>query len=61
MNTTTTVPMPSPSASAKKPQNVQKEDAMWLQKELINKNYTLELALRGRTTARSRPRSFRAT
>jgi benzoyl-CoA reductase subunit B len=25
--------------SAKKPQNVQKEDAMWLQKEMISKNY----------------------
>ena len=33
--TTTTAPMP---ASIKKPQVV-KEDAMWLQKELINRNY----------------------
>ena len=33
---TTTAAMP---ASAKKPQNVQKEDAMWLQKEMINRNY----------------------
>ena len=30
---------PAMPASAKKPQNVQKEDAMWLQKELINRNY----------------------
>ena len=29
--------------ASKKPQDVQKEDAMWLQKELINRNYT-ELA-----------------
>jgi benzoyl-CoA reductase subunit B len=35
--------MPKPTGTAKKPQNVQKEDAMWLQKELINKNY-MELA-----------------
>ena len=28
----------TPPAS-KKPQNVQKEDAMWMQKELINSNY----------------------
>src|SRR6266508_6466841 len=34
--TTTAAAMP---ASAKKPQNVQKEDAMWLQKEMINSNY----------------------
>ncbi|HMA32021.1 MAG TPA: benzoyl-CoA reductase subunit B [Casimicrobiaceae bacterium] len=33
---TTTASMPT---SVKKPQNVQKEDAMWLQKELINRNY----------------------
>ena len=33
---TATAAMP---ASAKKPQNVQKEDAMWLQKEMINSNY----------------------
>ena len=39
----TTIAMPTPTGSAKKPQNVQKEDAMWLQKELINKNYS-ELA-----------------
>ena len=39
----TPIAMPTPTGSAKKPQNVQKEDAMWLQKELINKNYT-ELA-----------------
>ncbi len=32
-----------PAVTSKKPQNVQKEDAMWLQKELISKNYT-ELA-----------------
>ena len=37
---TATAPMP---ASPKKPQNVQKEDAMLLQKELINRNY-MELA-----------------
>ncbi len=34
MNTTAAMP-----ASNKKPQNVQKEDAMWLQKEMINSNY----------------------
>ena len=33
MNTTTTVP------AAKKSPSVQKEDAMWLQKEMINANY----------------------
>ena len=33
MNTTVVMP-----ASTKKPQNVQKEDAMWLQKELIARN-----------------------
>lgn len=33
----TPVAMP---ASSKKPQNVQKEDAMWLQKEMINANGT---------------------
>ncbi|HEX4955754.1 MAG TPA: benzoyl-CoA reductase subunit B [Thermoanaerobaculia bacterium] len=33
----------APPASAKRPPAVQKEDAMWLQKELINRNYS-ELA-----------------
>jgi benzoyl-CoA reductase subunit B len=47
--------MPTPTGSAKKPQNVQKEDAMWLQKELINKNY-MELA-----TARANNRKVSAT
>lgn len=28
-----------PQAAAKRPQNVVKEDAMWLQKEMINRNY----------------------
>jgi len=50
-----TIAMPSPTGSAKKPQNVQKEDAMWLQKELINKNY-MELA-----TARANNRKVSAT
>src|SRR6476660_3041057 len=45
-------PMP---ASVKKPQKVQKEDAMWLQKELINRNYH-ELA-----TARAEGRKVSAT
>jgi benzoyl-CoA reductase subunit B len=44
-----------PSAGAKKPQNVQKEDAMWLQKEMINRNYH-ELA-----TAREAGRRVSAT
>jgi len=35
---TTTAPIQAPQ-SAKKPQKVQKEDAMWLQKEMINRNY----------------------
>ncbi len=48
----TTVAMPT---SVKKPQNVHKEDAMWLQKELINKNY-MELA-----TARANNRKVSAT
>ena len=40
----TPVAMPAPIGKpTKKPQNVQKEDAMWLQKELINRNYS-ELA-----------------
>ena len=39
----TPIAMPKPTGSAKKPPPVQKEDAMWLQKELINKNYA-ELA-----------------
>ena len=47
----TTAAMP---ASVKKP-SVQKEDAMWLQKELINKNY-MELA-----TARQTGRKVSAT
>ncbi|HET9734075.1 MAG TPA: benzoyl-CoA reductase subunit B [Burkholderiales bacterium] len=34
----TPAPIQAPQ-SAKKPQNVQKEDAMWLQKEMIAKNY----------------------
>ena len=41
------MPMPTPAASPqspKKPQAVQKEDAMWLQKEMINRNYH-ELAI----------------
>ncbi|MBL8342360.1 MAG: hypothetical protein JNL30_12900, partial [Rubrivivax sp.] len=50
MNTPIVMP-----ASTKKPQNVQKEDAMWLQKELINKNY-MELA-----TARQQGRKVSAT
>src|SRR6266508_1947962 len=50
--TTTAAAMP---ASAKKPQNVQKEDAMWLQKEMINHNYH-ELA-----TAREAGRKVSAT
>ena len=34
------IAMPTPLGKPKaKPQNVQKEDAMWLQKELINQNY----------------------
>ena len=49
---TATAPMP---ASPKKPQNVQKEDAMLLQKELINRNY-MELA-----TARANNRKVSAT
>ncbi len=49
---TTTAAMP---ASVKKPQNVQKEDAMLLQKELINRNY-MELA-----TARANNRKVSAT
>lgn len=36
---TPTKPAAKPAAGAKKPQNVQKEDAMWLQKEMINRNY----------------------
>ena len=43
MSTTSTIAMPAPTGTAKRPQNVQKEDAMWLQKELINRNYA-ELA-----------------
>jgi len=34
----TPAPIQAPQ-SAKKPQNVQKEDSMWLQKEMINRNY----------------------
>ena len=49
---TATAAMP---ASSKKPQDVQKEDAMWLQKELINRNY-MELA-----TARANNRKVSAT
>ncbi len=49
---TTTAAMP---ASAKKPQNVQKEDAMWMQKEMINRNY-MELA-----TAHAQNRKVSAT
>jgi len=49
---TTTAAMPT---STKKPQNVQKEDAMWLQKEMINGNYH-ELA-----TARENNRKVAAT
>ena len=49
---TTTVATP---ASTKKPQNVQKEDAMWLQKEMINRNY-MELA-----TAHQRGKKVAAT
>ena len=50
-----TIAMPAPTGSAKKPQNVQKEDAMLLQKELINQNY-MELA-----TARQNNRKVSAT
>ena len=49
---TATIQMPQ---SVKKPQNVQKEDAMWQQKELINRNYR-ELA-----TAREQGRKVSAT
>ena len=53
---TTTISMPSPLGKpTAKPQNVQKEDAMWLQKELINRNY-MELA-----TARQANRKVSAT
>ena len=51
----TPVAMPAPTGSAKRPPQVQKEDAMWLQKELINKNY-MELA-----TARANNRKVSAT
>ena len=51
MNTTAAKPAPS----AKRPREVQKEDAMWMQKELINKNY-MELA-----TARQQGRKVSAT
>ncbi|MCZ2292151.1 MAG: hypothetical protein LC125_09425, partial [Burkholderiales bacterium] len=44
-----------PAAPASKKPSVQKEDAMWLQKELINKNY-MELA-----TARANNRKVSAT
>src|SRR5690606_36892104 len=44
-----------PAVAAKKPQNVQKEDAMWLQKELINANY-MDLA-----TAHQQGRKVAAT
>ena len=50
-----TVTMPAPTGSAKKPQNVQKEDSMWLQKELINSNY-MDLA-----TAHQNNRKISAT
>lgn len=50
MNTVVTPPV-----GTRKPQNVQKEDAMWLQKELINQNYH-ELA-----AARSLGRKVAAT
>ena len=51
----TPIAMPKPTGSAKKPPEVQKEDAMWLQKELINRNY-MELA-----TARAQNRKVSAT
>jgi benzoyl-CoA reductase subunit B len=54
----TTTPIAMPTRLGKptvKPQNVQKEDAMWLQKELINRNY-MELA-----TARQSNRKVSAT
>ena len=54
MNSTVTMPAPI-GKPTKKPANVQKEDAMWLQKELINKNY-MELA-----TARANNRKVSAT
>ena len=54
---TTAAAMP---ASAKKPQNVQKEDAMWLQKELIA-GTTWSSRPRARRTARSSAPSCRAT
>ena len=50
-----TISMPAPTGSAKKPPAVQKEDAMWLQKELINKNY-MDLA-----TARQNNKKVSAT
>ena len=53
MNTSISMPKPLGKPTAK-PQVV-KEDAMWLQKELINKNY-MELA-----TARARNRKVSAT
>ncbi len=49
---TTPVQMPQ---SAKKPKQVQKDDSMWLQKEMINRNYT-ELA-----TAHQRGQKIAAT
>ena len=52
--TTSASPAPA-TAAAKKPQNVQKEDAMLLQKTLINRNYH-ELA-----TAREHGRKVSAT
>ena len=51
MNTTAAKPAPA----AKRPREVQKEDAMWMQKELINKNY-MELA-----TARQQGRKVSAS
>ncbi|HEX7439205.1 MAG TPA: 2-hydroxyacyl-CoA dehydratase, partial [Caldimonas sp.] len=52
---TSTIAMPAPTGTAKRPPPVQKEDAMWLQKELINRNY-MELA-----TARANNRKVSAT
>jgi len=51
----TPISMPNPTGTAKKPKEVIKEDAMWMQKELINSNYK-ELA-----SARANNRKVAAT
>ena len=57
---TPTTPSDAPKASAELVPKIQKEDAMWLQKEMINRNYH-EIAVAHESGRKIRRPSFPVT